>query len=133
MLVTGKSVSWGGGCDLAGGGKLFLFSMQFCVDVYVLSPFIKASGQVCKTFQGFQEHGSNRSRIENQDSITNQPKCHTCDVSFQTYPLLLTATSGTLKGESCLFRGGREAASAQCILCLYQLPKGSLPFECLGR
>lgn len=51
----------------------FLLGIQFYVDVYVLVPFIKASDQVCKQFQGFQEHGSNCARVKNQDSVTDEP------------------------------------------------------------
>lgn len=87
--------------------------IQFCVDVYALSLFIRLQVRCAKQFQGFQEHASTHSRIKNEDSITDQPTYHTCDVSVQTYLPLLAPASGIRKGKSCLVRGESEAAPAR--------------------
>lgn len=72
VLVTGEDVIRVGGDIVWRQAASFLLGIQF-VDVYVLLPFIKASDQVCKQFQGFQEHGSSCTRVKNQDSVTNEP------------------------------------------------------------
>lgn len=95
-VLTGVGKCRGGGEE---GYIYLLFSIyhqytNFC-GYFVLQSFRKASFRSCvqKQCQGSQEYGSNHSRIKKQDNITNQPKCHTCNVTLQAYLPLLAAIS----------------------------------------